>query len=284
MDDQGSSWVTYGSMLLLLSACGGNSSKGSEDKAASTGSGGTTATAASDATTATAASDAATVTAASGPTAATAASATTGSTGASGGATGSGGASSSLGSGGDSTGSGGHATGGEAGGGGAPAPGEACSTTDDCTLFADCCQCRAIEAGTTRGMCRLNCLQDACSAMGITDQDVACIAGRCVLNRACDNRGVTCRVAVPECLINEVPEVADDCYTGQCLPVDQCSRVSSCEVCEKAGLECVSLDARSYHCVEPVRGCDPADCECMGVCTPPYQCGNDGLSCFCTVC
>jgi hypothetical protein len=124
---------------------------------------------------------------------------------------------------------------------------------------------------------------------GITDGDVTCAAGRCVIDRSCDDRYVTCDVATPECGDGSAPEVRDGCYTGTCREVAQCLGVSSCAVCEAAGLNCVTLSALggpNYQCVSTREGCDPTDCECMGVCTSPFVCdpGAEQLSCSCLSC
>lgn len=135
---------------------------------------------------------------------------------------------------------------------------------------------------------RLRCdvRSDACLAEGISEDDVACVAGRCVLNRNCDDSNVTCEVATPACAQWNVPEVVDGCYTGRCLPVDQCSGVASCKVCEGAGLACavyVTQLGVQNHCVVALPACAADDCECMGICSDGFICGP-GLSCNCLGC
>jgi hypothetical protein len=124
---------------------------------------------------------------------------------------------------------------------------------------------------------------------GVSEEDVACFAGRCVINRSCDDRFVTCDVATPNCEAGTAPEVDDGCYTGTCREVSQCATVTACDVCEAADLNCVALFAQGdpvYQCVATREGCDPDDCECMGVCDSPFSCdeSGEGLSCFCLLC
>lgn len=176
--------------------------------------------------------------------------------------------------------------------GGAGSPGSAggdCTTAEDCELFQDCCACRAVERGALQASCRAACDQPLCDAQGVTDLDVACLAGRCVINRSCDDRNVICDVVTPNCSAGTVPEVEDGCYTGNCREVGQCASVSSCEVCKAGNLDCVSFEALggpSYQCVSTRDGCDADDCECMGVCTSPFVCsqGSQTLACVCPVC
>lgn len=166
------------------------------------------------------------------------------------------------------------------------AMGATCSSRSDCSLYSDCCTCRALPRSAGVHACDVLCNQDACSAAGISEDDVACVAGRCVLNRSCDDSNVTCEVATPTCERWSAPEVVDDCYTGRCLPVDECSRVASCKVCEGAELACavyVTQLGLQYHCVFAPAGCDVDDCECMGVCSDGFTCGP-GLSCNCLGC
>ncbi len=212
------------------------------------------------------------------------------SSGGAGGSSGPDGASTSQGAGGGGVGSGGAnmdsttaSSGGAGGGGGAD---DKCSSREDCVLFSDCCTCRALTSARKAPECDLFCIQDSCSAAGITEEDVACVAGRCVLDRSCDDSNVTCEVATPNCEPASAPEVVDDCYTGRCLPVDQCSRVASCDACEAGGFACAVYATQvgvQNHCVSVLEACDANDCECMGVCTAPFSCGSD-LSCSCPVC
>jgi hypothetical protein len=146
-----------------------------------------------------------------------------------------------------------------------------------------------VAVGTEQASCRLACDQPACDAQGVSDEDVACLAGRCVINRSCDDRYVLCDVAPPSCEAGTAPEVEDGCYTGTCREISQCALVSSCDVCEAADLNCVTFSdvgGPGYQCVATREGCDPKDCVCMGVCPSPFSCGvvGDTLSCSCVSC
>jgi len=146
-----------------------------------------------------------------------------------------------------------------------------------------------VAVGSQQASCRLACDEPACDAEGVSEADVACLAGRCVINRSCDDRYVLCDVATPNCDAGTLPEVEDGCYTGNCREITQCSWVSSCDVCKAADLACVTfstLGGPTYQCVATREGCDPLDCGCMGVCNSPFICdaGEDTLHCSCLAC
>jgi hypothetical protein len=206
-----------------------------------------------------------------------------------GGSSGSAGKSGSGGSGGSSgspSGSGGVVIG---GGGGMPPAAAECQSAADCMLLEDCCSCASIPKSVSQGLCDAACTELACARNGIGADDVTCIAGRCTFAQSCDGREVTCRIARPECPPGQSPIVNEYCYSGGCLPTAECAQVSDCGVCESEGLSCVTMDALpSYHCVETPPACaDSPTCGCMGVCTPPFICGDpesESLACTCIVC
>jgi hypothetical protein len=66
---------------------------------------------------------------------------------------------------------------------------------------------------------------------------------------------VTCESLPPECPANTVPGRANSCWTGFCIPLDQCDVVPSCE--EQTEAQCVSRD----DCQALYEG---INCECTG--------------------
>jgi len=182
-------------------------------------------------------------------------------------------------------GTGGTAQGGSAGAGQSAAE---CLTADDCVLMADCCSCVSIPRDSPYGQCDAACAETACEALGVDQGDVGCSAGRCVIARSCDQREVVCFAAVPECPHGQAPVVANRCYTGRCMPVSECSGVSSCDVCESAGLSCVRHDTGFIMCIDTPAACEAnPTCSCMGACTAPSLCGDpesEELECYCPVC
>lgn len=175
----------------------------------------------------------------------------------------------------------GHAGGGTTSQGGIGA--QQCRNRNDCVLFQDCCTCAALSADSTPAMCRAACAEPACDAVGITSDDLSCVAGRCVLGRGCDDD-----YCQPEdCPAGQRPLADTSCEV--CIPVEQCKEVPNCDVCEAAGLTCVDYGHQIgsvYHCVATPDDCeDSSDCECMGVCTGDYVCNSsERLYCTCPIC
>jgi len=216
--------------------------------------------------------------------------------GATGGSAGSAGAGGSAGSGatGGSAGSG--ATGGSAGSAGAGGSGASpeCTKDADCTLWSDCCSCIGLSPGEKHPTpCPNTCIQGACMAMGV--KNASCVAGRCVAGYDCDSAKVTCKVAVPVCPTGQVPRVKGSCYTGECVPADECSIVTGCGACNANGLSCalyVTQVGKQAHCVTVPKQCGGnSTCSCLGpsVCVSPYNNCNDfsgvkGVSCDCPAC
>jgi hypothetical protein len=290
----------------LVAGCGGDAFSGG-NTGAFAGGGGAPGTGGASGSSGTATGGASAAAGASGTGGASAGAAgvgTGGTTGGSGGSAGSGGVS---GMGGATVGTGGSTTGGAAGTGGVvqidagPAGGSGggstgyaeCKTAADCDLFTDCCTCQAVPKGTTLPSCKEMCLQSDCAARTITSADLTCNAGRCVLARSCNEKTVACDMVTPACASEQgmAPIVTTSCYQGSCLPVAECSDVTSCDVCTKAGLACATTVLRTgstYHCVTIPEKCGQAPtCACMGVCTGMYQCSQPGgkdLVCSCPTC
>ncbi len=201
-----------------------------------------------------------------------------------------GGNSTAGGSGGESSALGGQG-GSQTGTGGASA--SVCTSASDCALADGCCTCMAYVKGQGVAQCNIACSQTACAKLGITASDVTCIAGRCVLGKSCDSRLALCNSAPPTCPAGQAPVVENDCFNTTCIPVDQCTAVTSCSVCSAAGLACVTDQINSvlgsdYHCISVPSDCTQnPTCECLGACEPSYQCASPNstsLTCQCPTC
>lgn len=211
----------------------------------------------------------------------------------SGGSAGSGGSAAS----GGAAGAGGGVIGGAAGLGGGGATAGQCSDSSQCKLFSDCCSCMALGPGDPEpSSCLADCLQDACSAMGVTSGKAACVLGSCVVGFDCDGSKVLCNALPPLCEPGSTPSVVGGCW-GQCVPVTECMSVASCLDCQGPLTTCVTIDLQGaesapHHCVTLPKGCegDPT-CSCIGssVCPSPYTACSDlsgvpGVVCSCPNC
>jgi hypothetical protein len=152
-----------------------------------------------------------------------------------------------------------------------------CAVDEDCAIAGDCCSCTAYapENGAP-GNCGGSCEKDKCEAWGITE--AACVGGQCVpQGLSCNQATVTCDAAAVVCDDGFLPQVWDACFTGDCLPIEACDWVPSCEAC--AGNQACMHEARGgcdYDlCVGPIAECQgQGPCACLGdifcdgVCTP----------------
>jgi len=168
-----------------------------------------------------------------------------------------------------------------------------CTSASDCALADGCCTCMAYVTGQAISECAMGCTQTACAKLGLSASDVTCVAGRCVLGKSCDSREVQCNIVPPPCPAGQASIVEDGCFSASCIPVDQCTAVTSCSVCAAANLACVTDQINSvlgtqYHCVSIPANCVPnPTCQCMGACEPYYQCASPNstaLVCQCPVC
>jgi hypothetical protein len=176
------------------------------------------------------------------------------------------------------------------GGGGSTSHGE-CTQASDCVLHDDCCTCASVPKTDPGATCNIACLADLCSTRGITASDVACVAGRCALSLSCNPKNITCTIPTPACGAGTLAGVRGNCFAGGCLPVAQCADVASCDTCTSAGLVCVTdqvLGGPTFHCVTVPSSCSSAPtCQCLGVCTGGFQCGDPSSTtplCDCPTC
>jgi hypothetical protein len=117
----------------------------------------------------------------------------------------------------------------------------------------------------------MECKASACELLG--SPTAGCDAGQCTLTLGCGAAEVQCKSVQPTCPAGLVPGVKDACWTGQCVELRECSHVSSCDECTKAGLTCVVDSVGGQfplvHCVDLPAPCSTPSCECLGpaVCT-----------------
>lgn len=208
---------------------------------------------------------------------------------------GAGGLGGSAGIGGTSGSSGSSGVGGGSTGGATGVPPE-CTDASQCTLFSDCCSCMALAPNEPAPVpCPATCLQDECSALGVSTASIACAAGRCVAGIPCDAQ-VVCASLPPTCDPGMVASTSGGCW-GPCVPATECSGVLDCSFCSGPVQTCVTVDHQggdgpSRHCVDIPKACenDPT-CSCMAqnVCLPPFATCTDfsgikGMSCSCPNC
>jgi hypothetical protein len=63
-----------------------------------------------------------------------------------------------------------------------PEPDATCEKDSDCTIFTDCCTCRAVsQKSPLPPSCEGICGESKCEVKGKTIADVACISGKCKL-------------------------------------------------------------------------------------------------------
>jgi hypothetical protein len=137
-----------------------------------------------------------------------------------------------------------------------------CQTSAECRLQVSGCQCLSVGATEMPEGPAASCpMPDACGALGLDSDDAICAAGRCVLNRRCDDSDVG-------------------------LPLAECGAVTSCDLCERAGLRCVGTRGHgpnapvTHHCVtEPPECAGTPTCACLKFCPEPSECWDPSLTC-----
>jgi hypothetical protein len=142
-----------------------------------------------------------------------------------------------------------------------------CIADTDCRIEGDCCGCYSFGPGQ-RSSCEMDC-PSLTTCNNFDPQPLPrCIAGRCTLDRSCDDRKVVCKRVTPQCDAGKLPSLmeGDLCWDGNCIDVVDCSAVTGCDVCKSNGLMCVyDSDTDVAHCVAlPVEvACAlPSRCAC----------------------
>jgi hypothetical protein len=176
---------------------------------------------------------------------------------------------------------------------GAP-PEPECMVDADCMLVEDCCTCDAIPLGDAPPACgNVACEQSTCAAEGIDPPQAQCTFGHCELvPMDCNPLFVACDTPPPPCPPGTLPSVAGDCWSGLCVPTEDCNVVPACADCapdETCVLTGTQVGAY-YSCFPTNDACAGGpDCGCMAeVCEAPYVCGEGvgeaPLECYCPVC
>jgi hypothetical protein len=163
-----------------------------------------------------------------------------------------------------------------------------CNEDTDCEVAGDCCGCTAYNPNKgAPGNCGGGCQQDVCEQLGL--DTAVCVGGFCeVYGLSCDQTKVTCESLPPDCAEGSLPQVAGDCWTQECLPIEYCDWVPDCGACPGDQF-CVIVqtdDCDHIDCFEPLEECGlgAPSCDCEGeiFCPPPYTaCGveNDAIVC-----
>jgi hypothetical protein len=205
-------------------------------------------------------------------------------------------------SGGEATGTGASTLDGSSGGGtgvddgpsgstGGGVPGMGCVSDDDCTIVDDCCTCAGIHVDDEPPACPIECKATACMSAGL-GQTVHCELGTCQLEEVdCNQMTIVCDSLPPNCEPGFLPSVGNNCWTGNCVPVEACNVVPSCDVCpeDQTCIELVAKGPGGFKCSPIAPECaGTPTCDCMpGVCPPPFEGCIDieeGIRCECLAC
>lgn len=170
-----------------------------------------------------------------------------------------------------------------------PHAGDPCAVDADCELAGDCCGCVAYNPSMgAPGNCGGACGPDVCEQLGLVA--ATCDAGTCrVRGLSCDQTAVLCDAAPPACPAGELPQVAEQCFTGGCLPVAYCDWVPDCSHCPEDE-HCVVTQTEGCEqrsCIPSIDECPagPPTCDCLGniACQAPYAaCAIDGEDIVCS--
>lgn len=96
-----------------------------------------------------------------------------------------------------------------------------CDEEADCELQRMTCGCAAVPVGSGAAADPLPCEDDWCVELGLTEEAVTCLRGRCSLAIDCDRSHVSCEIEAPACSSGEAASVVADCW-GPCVPLDEC--------------------------------------------------------------
>lgn len=171
-------------------------------------------------------------------------------------------------------------------------PAVTCEDRAQCVVVDDCCTCDAIPADAEPPACDLECIQSACSALGI-DPIAQCELDHCELApQSCDPFDATCDELPPPCPEGQLATIdpVAGCWTGMCVAAAYCDVVPSCELCP-ADETCVGFISQLpyYTCVPIPDACGGTpSCECLGeLCVAPYDACSElegEVSCNCPNC
>lgn len=159
-----------------------------------------------------------------------------------------------------------------------------CTADEDCEIAGDCCSCTAYNPNEgAPGNCGGACDMNKCEEWGVIE--AACQNGQCVpKGLSCNQALVTCDALAPLCDGGTLPRVADGCFTGDCLAIEACDWVPSCDVC--SGDQACMHESRGgcdYDlCVGPIAECQgQAPCACLGQIFCDGQCSPtaEGFTC-----
>jgi len=171
-----------------------------------------------------------------------------------------------------------------------------CVDGGDCTLYTDCCYCLALAPGESPPTdCPISeCFVDTCTSLGIEAPE--CHGGTCVLpeNYNCDDSNVQCLQPTPNCGAGLVPSLDEDgiCWTGQCVPVEECYALPDCTQCP-ADSTCVVMETQlgpEVTCDPTPPSCGEDTCACAGsyYCVDPFdtcsESGSGDINCQCITC
>lgn len=104
-----------------------------------------------------------------------------------------------------------------------------CNADGDCTVFEDCCSCRAELKWVTPASCKMACSANKCEQWNLAKPVAYCVAGRCeVTSGSGCNAAGQCQVVNNCCMCNVWPAS---------LPVPSCSITCVVDACTAEGLK-----------------------------------------------
>jgi hypothetical protein len=180
-----------------------------------------------------------------------------------------------------------------AGAAGAPTV-DTCTSDAECQLVGCCHSCAAVGVNEPDpfNCAAIDCAGGGCGEFASGAVEPRCVAVRCVTSISCDERLLPKEILAP-CPDGQAHAIEPGGTTA-CMRVGECSSVTSCAVCESAGLSCVVHEpggltplGPTFHCVAVPADCSgQPSCACMKTCLEPAMCSEDGLRCteFCPNC
>lgn len=100
-----------------------------------------------------------------------------------------------------------------------------CDEAADCELAFTPCGCAAVPLGAEAPSDPAPCEEaNWCTVLGVDEEQVECLRGRCTLARDCDYRNARCNTVAPECPSGQVASVLEACW-GPCVAEEECMLV-----------------------------------------------------------